>query len=183
VTVTEGVLVTGVYGTGKTSVCEELAELLESAGAAYCAIDLDWLTWFGIAGLDSAAVRRVELANIATVVNNYVEAGVKRFVLAGAVRSNVELAAMRAVMPFPLKAVRLTLSIEEIERRLAVAVTVGRSEMHAMRRGGWQKAWAPTLATWSSPTIGPLARSPKRSSTGFGGLDRDRRAHAPSTSL
>jgi adenylate kinase len=53
VTATEGVLVTGVYGTGKTSVCEELAELLESAGAAYGAIDLDWLTWFGIAGLDA----------------------------------------------------------------------------------------------------------------------------------
>jgi hypothetical protein len=134
--VTEGVLVTGVYGTGKTSVCEELAELLESAGVAYGAIDLDWLTWFGIAGLDSAAVRRVELANIATVVNNYVEAGVKRFVLAGAVRSNVELAAMRAVVPFPLKAVRLTLSIEDIERRLAVAVTVGR-ERDARNAARW----------------------------------------------
>jgi hypothetical protein len=136
VTATEGVLVTGVYGTGKTSVCEQLAELLQSAGVAYGAIDLDWLTWFGIPSLDSAAVRRVELANIAAVVNAYIEAGVQRFVLAGAVRSNVELAAMRAVVPFPLKAVRLTLSIEEIERRLAVAVTVGR-ERDARNAAMW----------------------------------------------
>ena len=45
VTATEGVLATGVYGTGKTSVCEQLAELLQSAGVAYGAIDLDWLGW------------------------------------------------------------------------------------------------------------------------------------------
>lgn len=31
----DAVLVTGVYGTGKTSMCEELAERLESAGVAY----------------------------------------------------------------------------------------------------------------------------------------------------
>src|SRR5919106_2666838 len=87
VTVTEGVLITGVYGTGKTSVCEEIAELLESAAVAYGAIDLDWLAWFGTPGLDDAVAQRVKLANVAAVVNNYIEAGVERFVLAGAVRS------------------------------------------------------------------------------------------------
>ena len=135
-TVTEGVLITGVYGTGKTSVCEEIAELLESAAVAYGAIDLDWLAWFGTPGLDDAVAQRVKLANVAAVVNNYIEAGVERFVLAGAVRSNEELAAMRAVVPFPLRVVRLTLSIDETERRLSVAVTVGR-ERDARNAARW----------------------------------------------
>lgn len=52
----EAVLITGVYGTGRTSVCEELAERLESAGVAYGAIDLDWLGWFNAPELDAAAV-------------------------------------------------------------------------------------------------------------------------------
>lgn len=38
-TAVEGVLITGTYGTGKTSVCEELAELLEAASVAYGAIE------------------------------------------------------------------------------------------------------------------------------------------------
>jgi len=126
VTVMEGVLITGVYGTGKTSVCEELAELLEPAGTAYGAIDLDWLAWFNASGVDGAAVQKVELANLSAVVDNYVEAGVERFVLAGAVRSDVELAAIRAVVPFPLHVVRLTLPLDEIRRRLSAAVTAGR---------------------------------------------------------
>jgi adenylate kinase len=34
-----GVLIVGVYGSGKSSVCEEIAEVLESSGMAYGAID------------------------------------------------------------------------------------------------------------------------------------------------
>lgn len=39
----EAVHITGVYSTGETSVCEELAERLESVGVAYGTINLDWL--------------------------------------------------------------------------------------------------------------------------------------------
>jgi adenylylsulfate kinase-like enzyme len=123
----EAVLITGVYGTGKTSVCEELAERLEAAGVAYGAIDLDWLGWFSAPELDAAAVQRTYLNNLAAVASNYADAGVLRLVLAGAVRSNAVLDATRAAIPFPLRVVRLTLPLDEIERRLSDAVTVGRA--------------------------------------------------------
>lgn len=47
--------------------------------------------------------------------------------LAGAVRSNAVLDATRVAVPFELRVVRLTLPLDEIERRLADAVTVGRA--------------------------------------------------------
>jgi adenylylsulfate kinase-like enzyme len=42
----EAVLLTGVYGSGKSTVVEEMASLLEERGAPYAALDLDWLAWF-----------------------------------------------------------------------------------------------------------------------------------------
>jgi hypothetical protein len=35
----EGVLLTGMFGTGKSTILEE-------RGAAFAAIDLDWLGWY-----------------------------------------------------------------------------------------------------------------------------------------
>ena len=62
-----GVLITGVYGTGKSSVVEEIAGLLEDAGLSYGAIDLDWLMWFDV-DVDEAAREQVFLANLAVAV-------------------------------------------------------------------------------------------------------------------
>jgi adenylylsulfate kinase-like enzyme len=36
-------LLTGIFGTGKSSVAEEIAELLEASEQPFAAIDLDWL--------------------------------------------------------------------------------------------------------------------------------------------
>jgi Ni2+-binding GTPase involved in maturation of urease and hydrogenase len=40
------VLVSGVYGVGKTSLVEEMAYVLERRAQSYAAIDIDWLGWF-----------------------------------------------------------------------------------------------------------------------------------------
>ena len=124
-----GVLIIGVYGSGKTSVCEEIAETLESAGRPYGAIDLDWLTWYEAPGHSTGhdGGDPVALANLSDVVGNYLRAGVELFVLAGSVWSEAELEAIRSVLPFPLRVVRLTLPYEEIEARLSPAVTTGRA--------------------------------------------------------
>ena len=53
------VLLTGVYGSGKTSVAAEMANELERRGMPYAAIDLDWLRWFDVGWDDRAAARRV----------------------------------------------------------------------------------------------------------------------------
>jgi len=51
----KAVLLTGVYGSGKTAVAEEIASVLEEQGMAYAALDLDWLGWFDAGWDDDAA--------------------------------------------------------------------------------------------------------------------------------
>ena len=51
--VAEGVLLTGVYGSGKSSLAKEIAYLLEQRGEPYALLDLDYLSW-GVAELTTA---------------------------------------------------------------------------------------------------------------------------------
>jgi putative protein kinase ArgK-like GTPase of G3E family len=50
-----GVLLTGVYGSGKSSVAEEIAYLLEQRGEPCALLDLDYLSWAGTGTDDRAA--------------------------------------------------------------------------------------------------------------------------------
>jgi len=43
----EGVLITGVYGSGKSSVAAEIAYLLERQERRFTLLDLDYLSWAG----------------------------------------------------------------------------------------------------------------------------------------
>ena len=43
----EGVLLTGVYGSGKSSVAQEIAYLLEQRGEPFALLDLDYFSWAG----------------------------------------------------------------------------------------------------------------------------------------
>ena len=43
----EGVLITGVYGSGKSSVAAEIAYLLQERRQPYALLDLDFLGWAG----------------------------------------------------------------------------------------------------------------------------------------
>ena len=122
---TKGVLVSGAYGTGKSSLIEEMASVLEPAGAPFAAIDLDWLMWFQSDGDDPFGVY---LQNLSVVVSNYLAAGVRLFLLAGTVRDASELERMRANLPFPLAVIRLTAPMRIIKERLTAAVTTGRAD-------------------------------------------------------
>ena len=57
-------LVTGVYGAGKSTVVADIGALLENRGERYGLLDVDWLGWFDAA---SATVSNGEavLANVA----------------------------------------------------------------------------------------------------------------------
>jgi len=46
----EAVLITGLFGTGKSSLAVEIADILEKRGVPYAVIDLDWLCWATPAG-------------------------------------------------------------------------------------------------------------------------------------
>jgi len=137
--VPDGVLIIGAYGSGKSSLCEELAGVLEAAGTAYGAIDLDWLAWYDAPGrrLDHDRRDPVAMANLEAVVTNYVAAGVDHFVLAGAVWSDEELAAIRGALAFPLRVVQLVVAYEEIERRLLSSVATARAnDLEEAKRQG-----------------------------------------------
>jgi adenylylsulfate kinase-like enzyme len=124
----EGVLITGVYGTGKSSVAAEIAETLERLGVAYGAVDLDWVTWFDVPGMARDAANRVYLANVADVVRNYREFGVRRLVFAGAVHDRNEVRELEEAAAVPLRVVRLEVPFDEIERRLQEDPTTGRRD-------------------------------------------------------
>ncbi len=70
----------------------------------------------------------MKLKNVDAVVGNYYETGVRRFVLGGSILTHATIEEIRAVLAMPMFVVRLTLPIEEIERRLSSAVTAGRED-------------------------------------------------------
>ena len=83
------------------------------------AIDLDWLGWFGAPiDWDEHEDPRIGNANLAAMRANYLEVGVRSFVLAGTVRSEAQLSGIRAALGMPLAVVRLDVPLEVIRARL-----------------------------------------------------------------
>jgi hypothetical protein len=122
----QAVLITGVYGAGKSSVGAEMADILEGRGSRFALIDLDFLAW-GYPGSDDAgAEHRMMLRNLTPVLANYREAGVRSFVLAGFIEDRAELESLTEALRMPLRVVRLIVPWPEIERRLRSDVTSGR---------------------------------------------------------
>jgi len=66
------------------------------------------------------------LKNLAALVGNYLAVGVRLFVLAGAIRDRAELDDLKAELPMPLRVVRLSVPLPEIEKRLRSDATTGR---------------------------------------------------------
>jgi len=124
----EGILLTGVYGAGKSSVAAEIAYLLEQRGEPYALLDLDYLSWAGTGAEDRAAEFALLLQNLAAVAANYRRAGIERFVLAYFVRTRGEARGLRDALGLPLRVARLTVPLPVIEARLASDVTSGRAD-------------------------------------------------------
>lgn len=114
----EGLLVAGVYGSGKSSIAAEIAVMLERRNVAYAAIDLDWLKWFHVPGVDPDEAERVYLANVTSVVENVRSAGVDHLILAMAVRDRAEVRALENATGVPLRVARLEVPLDEVVRRL-----------------------------------------------------------------
>jgi predicted kinase len=122
----QAVLLTGLFGTGKSTVAADLADVLDAAAVTYAALDLDWLTWTNASGSTRADEHRMMLVNLQAVVANFLEAGAKYFVLARSVRDRHELTSLAAAIGMPLRTVELVLSYEEIAQRIIADPTDGR---------------------------------------------------------
>ena len=122
----EAVLICGAYGTGKSSVAAEIAELLEERDVPYAAIDLDWLAWANVPDAHGMGGNQLMLANLAPMIGNYRAAGLTRFVVAGLLSDAGERDRLRETLGMPMRVVRLTVPIHEIERRMASDPTSGR---------------------------------------------------------
>ena len=132
----EAVLVTGVYGSGKTTAIEEMAAILESAGVRYAALDLDWLAWANVDDHGPES-QRLLLANLGAVVGNGRAAGMTRFLLAGTVADSGRVADLAAAAQMPLRTVRLVAPIDVIVGRLSGNPTSGRQDdLAEARRAG-----------------------------------------------
>jgi hypothetical protein len=124
----EGVLITGVYGAGKSTVAAEISYLLEQRRQPYALLDLDFLGW-GVNSFDGEPARSpFLLPNLAAVVTNYREGGISVFVMAYFVSSHDELRGIREAVGVPLQVVRLSVPLADIQARLAADVTTERQE-------------------------------------------------------
>ena len=121
-------LLTGVYGSGKSSIAEEIAYLLEQQGEPYALLDLDYLSWAGTGTDDRSEEFGLMLQNLAAVTANYRKAGIRLFVLAYFVRDPGEMARVQTALGLPLRVVRLVVPLPDIEQRLANDVTSGRRD-------------------------------------------------------
>ena len=57
----------GVYGSGKSSVAEEIAYLLEQRGEPYALLNLDYLSWAGTGTTDRASEFGLMVQNLAAM--------------------------------------------------------------------------------------------------------------------
>jgi hypothetical protein len=124
----DAVIITGVYGSGKSSVAAEIADVLQKRGHPYAYLDLDFLSWAYSGRDDEGEEHRMLLRNLDPVVSNYLDAGVRFFILAGFVGDPWKLEALRGALRMPLRVVRLELPLNEIERRLRSDATTGRRD-------------------------------------------------------
>ncbi len=95
-----GVLVSGLSGSGKTTVVEEIADILETEAVPYAALDLDWLWWLDVPRLHRPAALQVLFRNLASIANVYLEAGVTRFAMASSVRDALTWPPFEPQCPF-----------------------------------------------------------------------------------
>jgi AAA domain-containing protein len=136
------VLLTGPFGVGKSAVAAEMADALERRAVRYAMLDLDYLAW-GYAGSDDdSAEFGMMLRNLEPVLSNYLAVGVDRVILARTIHAASELERLRATLPMPLRVVRLSVPLAEIERRLGADVTSGRAD--DLRRAAEQVRGSPT---------------------------------------
>jgi adenylylsulfate kinase len=112
-------LLSGTVGAGKTTVGEELSELLKDRGEPHAFIDLDRLSELWPAPEGDPLNERLVLANLAAITRNFAAAGARTLVMSGVVETAERIDKYRlATGGCPLTVVRITASLDSIADRL-----------------------------------------------------------------
>ncbi len=158
------VLITGAYGTGKTTLAAEIAELLADRHVPCAAIDLDWLGWFWLPEKREHTVNDIVVANLARDGRAPTRRPAwTRLILAGTIRTKTSSTNWRPSFGHPLRVVQLTVPLAEISRRLAADALSSRVEdleMSASEPNAGAEIADLTLP--NETDIGDLARTRRR---------------------
>ena len=123
----QAIVLTGVYGVGKSTTAAQIADLLEARGARFAALDLDWLSWaWSEDNTHDDPLDLLMLEHLDLLVRNLLRRGNDRFILAGSVMTTAGWDAIRETMAMPTRLVRLTASLPTIRDRLGHEPTTGR---------------------------------------------------------
>ncbi|WP_116209483.1 hypothetical protein [Streptomyces olivoreticuli] len=111
-------LITGTVGVGKTSAADLLGDLLSDAGVPHAVMDLDRLCQSWPAPEDDPFNSGLLLRNLRALTANYLDAGVRRLVLAGVAENTADRDGYQAAIGMPLKVCRLTADLPVVHNRL-----------------------------------------------------------------
>jgi hypothetical protein len=151
------VLLTGVYGSGKTTLAVELVDRLADAGEHAAAIDLDWLGWYGAPTTwDEHDDPRLTLEHLALMAARYASVGVRRLVLAGTIPAGSR-ARYEAAVSVPLTVVRLEVPEAVLRDRLAGDPNASRADDLERALEALGRADPVDGADWSIDATGPIA--------------------------
>ena len=135
----DAIFLNGTVGVGKTTVAEAISRIEPSRHAV---IDLDQLRRLVPGDVDDPFNLRLELKNLASVAQNYRDAGARRFILAGVIERREEVPRYAAALGSAgLFVCRLTAQDDELERRLRSRHPADSDDLH------WHLGRAPVLNT------------------------------------
>ena len=111
-------LLNGTVGAGKTAVAGALGDALSEAGVPHAVLDVDWLRRSWPSPPDDPFNTGMALRNLTAVTHNYLDAGVRRLVLAGVLENSAERAAYQAAVGVDLTVCRLQANLNTVRDRL-----------------------------------------------------------------
>ncbi|HET7829154.1 MAG TPA: DUF6062 family protein [Candidatus Limnocylindrales bacterium] len=156
------VMLTGVYGAGKTTLAVELVDRLGDAGEHAAAIDLDWLGWYGApTSWDEHEDPRLTLEHLTLMAERYAAVGVRRLVLAGTIPA-ASRRRYEAAVGVPLTVVRLEVPAEVIRERLAGDPNASRAADLEQALEALNGGEPDDGADWTIDATGPVAATADR---------------------
>ena len=112
-------LLTGTVATGKTTIANEIGEILPGRARSVVVVDLDQLGWGYLPGAPVDRVLRLRIDNLEAIWPNLRAAGFRYVVISGAITTLDALERVRtAIAGSALTVVRLLTPTDLLERRL-----------------------------------------------------------------